>query len=259
MPPRVAFVTGASSGFGAAIARRYARAGVRVVATARRADRLAALIDEFDQDLIFVSVLDVRDRVAIEQLVASLPSAFAEVDVLVNNAGLALGLEAAPEADLDNWQQMIDTNCTGLAYVTRALLPGMVARRRGHVVNIGSIAGTYPYPGGNVYGATKAFVHQFSLGLRADLHGTGVRVTCIEPGLVGGSEFSQVRFGGDTERAASVYAGTEPLTPEDIAAAVEWATFQPEHVNVNVLELMPVVQSFAALPVDRADQGSASG
>jgi 3-hydroxy acid dehydrogenase/malonic semialdehyde reductase len=257
--PRVAFVTGASSGFGAAVARRYAGAGVRVVATARRQDRLAALADEFGEDLILPLVLDVRDRTAVEQLAAALPSAFAEIDVLVNNAGLALGLEPAQEASLDQWEQMIETNCTGLVYVTRALLPGMVARRRGHVVNMGSIAATYPYPGGNVYGATKAFVHQFSLGLRADLHGTGIRVTCIEPGLVGGSEFSEVRFGGDTERAAGVYAGTNPLTSEDIAAAVEWVTFQPEHVNVNLLELMPVSQSFGPLPVHRSDQGSGSG
>ena len=171
--------------------------------------------------------------------------------MLVNNAGLALGLQSAPEAELENWEQMIETNCTGLVYVTRAVLPGMVARRRGHVVNMGSIAGTYPYPGGNVYGATKAFVHQFSLGLRADLHGTGIRVTSIEPGLIGGTEFSAVRFGGDTEKAAGVYADTTPLGPEDIASAVEWVTSQPEHVNVNVIELMPVSQSFAALPVDR--------
>ncbi len=253
MPPRVAFVTGASSGFGAAIARRYAGAGVRVLATARRVDRLARLVDEFGEDLIFVSGLDVRDRAAIEQLVSSLPRAFAEVDVLVNNAGLALGLEPAQDANLDQWDQVIETNCTGLTYVTRAILPGMVARRRGHVVNMGSIAATYPYPGGNVYGATKAFVHQFSLGLRADLHGTGDRGTCIEPGLVGGSEFSEVRFGGDAERAAALYADTNPLTPEDIAAAVEWVTSQPEHVNVNLLELMPVSQSFGPLPVDRAE------
>jgi 3-hydroxy acid dehydrogenase / malonic semialdehyde reductase len=252
MQPRVAFVTGASSGFGAVIARRFAGAGVRVIATARRLDRLTALASDFGEDLIFVSVLDVRDRDAIEQLVASLPPAFAEIDVLVNNAGLALGLEPAQNADLDEWEQMIETNCTGLVYVTRAVLPGMVERRRGHVVNMGSVAATYPYPGGNVYGGTKAFVHQFSLGLRADLHGTGVRVSCIEPGLVGGTEFSQVRFGGDAERAAGVYAGTQPLTPDDIAAAVEWVTSQPEHVNVNFVELMPVVQSFGPLPVDRA-------
>jgi len=251
MPPQIVFVTGASAGIGEAVARRYAAAGIRVIATARRRDRLNRLVDEFGEDLIFISVLDVRDRDAIEQLVASLPREFAEVDVLVNNAGLALGMEPAQEADLDQWEQMIETNCTGLVYLTRALLPGMVERRRGHVVNLGSIAATYPYPGGNVYGATKAFVHQFSLGLRADLHGTGIRVTCIEPGMIGGTEFSEVRFGGDTERAAGVYAGTQPLTPEDIAASIEWVTTQAEHVNVNLLELMPVVQSFGPLPIDR--------
>ena len=250
MPPHIALVTGASSGIGEAVARRYAAAGVKVIAAARREDRLAGLVDDFGEDLIFVSVLDVRDLAAIEQLVTSLPVAFADVDVLVNNAGLALGLEPAQDAVLDNWERMIETNCTGLVYMTRSLLPGMVARRRGHVVNMGSIAGTYPYPGGNVYGATKAFVHQFSLGLRADLHGTGVRVTSIEPGLIGGTEFSEVRF-GDAEKAAGVYAGTKALGPEDIATAVEWVTSQPEHVNVNVLELMPVGQSFAALPVER--------
>ncbi|MBV8221116.1 MAG: SDR family NAD(P)-dependent oxidoreductase [Solirubrobacterales bacterium] len=253
MPPRVALVTGASSGLGEAIARRYAAAGVKVVAVARREERLAALVDEFGVDLIFSSVLDVRDRAAIERLVTSLPAGFAEIDVLVNNAGLALGLEPAQDAVLENWERMIDTNCTGLVYVTRAVLPGMVSRRRGHVVNMGSIAGTYPYPGGNVYGATKAFVHQLSLDLRADLHGTGVRVTCIEPGLIGGTEFSEVRFAGDSERAAGLYSGTTPLTPEDIADAVDWATSLPEHVNINVIELMPVVQGFAALPVDRPD------
>ena len=252
MPPHVALVTGASSGIGEAVARRYAAAGVKVIAAARREERLAGLVDDFGEDLIFISVLDVRDLAAIERLLTSLPDAFAEVDVLVNNAGLALGLEPAQDAVLDNWERMIETNCTGLVYMTRALLPGMVARRRGHVVNMGSVAGTYPYPGGNVYGATKAFVHQFSLGLRADLHGTGVRVTSIEPGLIGGTEFSEVRF-GDAEKAAGVYAGTKPLGPEDIAAAVEWVTSQPEHVNVNVLELMPVSQSFGALPVDRSE------
>jgi 3-hydroxy acid dehydrogenase / malonic semialdehyde reductase len=251
MQPRVAFVTGASSGLGEAIARRYAAAGVKVVAAARRADRLDDLVAEFGEDLVLRVVLDVRDNDAVERVVEVLPPAFAEVDVLVNNAGLALGLEPAQDGVLGNWERMIDTNCTGLVYVTRALLPRMVARGRGHVVNMGSIAGTYPYPGGNVYGATKSFVHQFSLGLRADLHGTGIRVTCIEPGLIGGTEFSEVRFAGDAERAAGIYSGTEPLTAEDIASAVEWVTSQPVHVNVNVIELMPVSQSFAALPVDR--------
>jgi 3-hydroxy acid dehydrogenase/malonic semialdehyde reductase len=251
MPPQIVLVTGASAGIGEAVARRYAAAGVKVVATARRADRLAALVDEFGEDLIFVSVLDVRDRVAIERLAASLPAEFAQVDVLVNNAGLALGLEPAHEADLDQWQQMIETNCTGLVYMTRALLPGMVARGRGHVVNLGSIAGTYPYPGGNVYGATKAFVHQFSLNLRADLHGTGVRVTNIEPGMVGGTDFSKVRFDGDQAKADKVYAGTTPLTAEDVAESVHWAAAQPAHVNINVIELMPVVQSFSPLQIFR--------
>ncbi|HET9989759.1 MAG TPA: SDR family NAD(P)-dependent oxidoreductase, partial [Kofleriaceae bacterium] len=191
--------------------------------------------------------LDVRDRSAVEVALAGL-----EVDVLVNNAGLALGLEPAPRASLDDWDQMVDTNCKGLLYVTRALLPGMVARRRGHVINLGSVAGTYPYPGGNVYGATKAFVHQLSLNLRSDLHGTGVRVTCIEPGLVGGTEFSLVRFAGAADKAAAVYANTQALGPGDVAEAVVWAAAQPPHVNINVIELMPVVQSFAPFQIQRS-------
>jgi 3-hydroxy acid dehydrogenase/malonic semialdehyde reductase len=247
---RTVLITGASSGFGAASARQFAARGDRVVAAARRTERLAALASELGPDLLLPVTLDVRDRASVERLPASLPEEFAAVDILVNNAGLALGLAPAQEADVDQWDQMIQTNCTGLVYLTRAFLPQMVARGRGHVVNLGSIAGTYPYPGGNVYGATKAFVHQFSLNLRSDLHGTGVRVTCIEPGLVGGTEFSDVRL-GDSERARSVYAGTEPLTADDIAAAIDWATSQPPHVNINVIELMPVAQSSAPLQVDR--------
>jgi 3-hydroxy acid dehydrogenase/malonic semialdehyde reductase len=248
---RTVLITGASSGFGAAAARRFAARGDRVIAAARRTERLHDLASELGADVLLPLTLDVRDRSAVERFTTQLPADFAEVDILVNNAGLALGLEPAQRADLDEWDQMIQTNCTGLVHVTRALLPQMVARGTGHIVNLGSIAGTYPYPGGNVYGATKAFVHQFSLNLRSDLHGTGVRVTCIEPGLVGGTEFSQVRFGGDRERAAAVYAGTQPLTAEDIAAAIEWATSQPAHVNINTIELMPVTQSFAPFQVDR--------
>ncbi|MGE5291403.1 MAG: SDR family oxidoreductase [Micromonosporaceae bacterium] len=244
------FVTGASSGFGAAIVRRFAAEGARVVASARRADRLADLAGELGPAVLPVE-LDVRDRSAVEQAFASLPPDFAEVDVLVNNAGGALGLEPAQEADLGKWEQMIDTNCTGLVYCTRAVLPGMVARGRGHVINLGSVAATYPYPGGNVYGAAKAFVHQFSLGLRSDLHGTGVRVTCVEPGLSGGTEFSLVRFGGDEEKANALYSGTQPLTPGDVAESVYWAASLPPHVNVNTIELMPVVQSFAPFQVYR--------
>jgi 3-hydroxy acid dehydrogenase/malonic semialdehyde reductase len=195
-----AFVTGASNGFGAAIVRRFAAEGSRVIALARRQDRLAGLAAELGDSVLPVS-LDVRDRAAVQDVVAGLPAEFAEIDVLVNNAGLAKGLKPAQEADLDDWAEMIDTNCKGLVYCTRAILPGMVERGRGHVVNLGSVAGTYPYPGGNVYGATKAFVHQFSLNLRSDLHGTGVRATSVEPGMSGDTEFSTVRFGGDQGKA----------------------------------------------------------
>ncbi|MEN9904123.1 MAG: hypothetical protein RLZZ555_688 [Pseudomonadota bacterium] len=246
----IVFVTGASAGFGAAIARRFVQDGHRVVATARRLERLQALADELGDALLPLE-LDVRDREAVAAIPAALPAGFAEVDLLVNNAGLALGLEPAQRASLDDWQTMIATNCTGLVQVTRALLPGMVERRRGHVINIGSVAGSWPYAGGNVYGATKAFVRQFSLNLRADLHGTGVRVTDVEPGLCGGTEFSNVRFHGDDERAASVYANVQPLTAEDIANSVHWIATQPAHVNVNAIELMPVAQSFAGLSVHR--------
>jgi len=245
-----AFVTGASNGFGAAIVRRFAAEGVRVVALARRQDRLAGLAAELGDSVLPVR-LDVRDRAAVQDVVAGLPAEFAEIDVLVNNAGLAKGLNSAQEADLDDWEEMIDTNCKGLVYCTRTILPGMVERRRGHVVNLGSVAGTYPYPGGNVYGATKAFVHQFSLNLRSDLHGTGVRVTSVEPGLSGETEFSTVRFGGDQDKADAVYAGTQPLVPADIAEAVYWVVSQPAHVNINTIEMMPVTQSFAPFQVYR--------
>ncbi len=247
--PRTAFVTGASNGFGTAIVRRFAAEGVRVVALARRQDRLGDLAAELGDHVLPVR-LDVRDRAAVQDVVAGLPAEFAEIDVLVNNAGLALGLKPAQEADLDDWDQMIDTNCKGLVYCTRAILPGMIERGRGHVVNLGSVAGTYPYPGGNVYGATKAFVHQFSLNLRSDLHGTGVRVTSTEPGMAD-TGFSTVRFGGDQAQADAVYAGMQPLRPEDIAEAVYWVVSQPAHVNVNTIELMPVAQSFAPFQVHR--------
>lgn len=192
-----------------------------------------------------------RDRSAVFGAIEGLPAEFRDIDVLVNNAGLALGLEPAQRAALDDWDEMIDTNCKGLVTVTRAVLPGMVERDRGHVVNIGSIAGEFPYPGGNVYGATKAFVRQFSLNLRADLLGTKVRVTDIEPGLVGGTEFSVVRFKGDAAKAKTPYQDTDPLTPEDIADAVHWVATRPPRVNVNVLQVMPVVQAFGPLLIHR--------
>ncbi len=246
----IVLVTGASAGFGAAVARRGVRDGHRVIVTARRADRLAALQAELG-DAALAFPLDVTDRAAVAALPDSLPTDWREVDVLVNNAGLALGLDPAQAAKLSDWDTMVATNVTGLLHMTRALLPGMVARDRGHVVNLGSVAGTYPYPGGHVYGASKAFVEQFTLNLKADLVGTGVRVTNIEPGLVGGSEFSMVRFGGDAERAAKNYAGTEPLTPEDIAEAVAWVLALPRHVNINRIEMMPTCQAPAALAIRR--------
>ena len=248
--PGTVLVTGASAGFGAAIARRFAASGARLVVCARRSDRMAELASE-GGDRVHVVELDVRDRAAVERSLAGLPAAFAEIDVVVNNAGLALGLEPAPRASLDDWDEMVDTNCKGLMYVTRAALPGMVARGRGHVINLGSVAGTYPYPGGNVYGASKAFVHQFSLNLRSDLHGTGVRVTCIEPGMASGTEFSDVRFRGDHDRARAVYAGVDALASDDIAEAVHWVATLPAHVNINILEMMTVAQSFAPFQVQR--------
>lgn len=247
---RIALVTGASAGFGMAICKTLLAEGYRVIAAARRLERLEPLRVEFGER-VFAAALDVRSAESVEALVAALPADFRELDLLVNNAGLALGLEPAHKADFEEWETMIETNVTGLARVTRAFLPGMVERRRGHVVNIGSIAGTYPYPGGNVYGATKAFVAQFSLNLRADLAGTGVRVTNVEPGLCGGTEFSNVRFRGDDDRAASVYAGVQPLTAEDVAETVRWVVMLPPHFNVNRIEIMPVAQSFSALHVAR--------
>ncbi len=246
----IVLVTGASAGFGEATVRRFARDGARVIAAARRRERLDALRDEFG-DAVLPLKLDVRDRAAVAEAIASLPEAFTEIDVLVNNAGLAAGLEPAQEAQLDDWDAMVDTNIKGLMYVTRAVLPGMVECGRGHVVNLGSIAGEFPYPGGNVYGATKAFVHQFSLNLRADLLGTQVRVTDIEPGLAGGTEFSQVRFKGDVQKADAVYAGTTPLSADDIADAVHWVATRPPHVNVNALQIMPVAQAFGPLAIKR--------
>ena len=243
-------VTGASAGFGAAIARRFVHDGHRVIAAARRLEKLDALARELGPTLLPLQ-LDVTDAPA-AALPDSLPEDWREVDVLVNNAGLALGLDPAWKAALADWETMVATNVLGVLRLTRALLPGMVARNRGHVVNLGSIAGDYPYPGGHVYGGSKAFLRQFSLNLKADLVGSFVRVTNIEPGLCGGTEFSTVRFGGDSARAAALYAGTQPLTAEDIAEAVAWVVALPPHVNINRVEMMPTCQAPGPLAVKRS-------
>lgn len=246
----IVLVTGATAGFGAAIARLYAREGARIIAVGRRQERLNALATELGADRVLPLALDLRDTAAITAAIAGLPADWAAIDLLVNNAGLARGVAPAQEAELADWEAMIDTNTKGLVAMTRAVLPGMVARDRGHIVNIGSTAGEWPYPGGNVYGATKAFVRQFSLNLRADLFGTQVRVTDVEPGLVGGTEFSNVRLGDDA-KAAAVYDGADALTPEDIAETVHWVASRPARVNINTLQLMPVCQSFGPLRIHR--------
>ena len=244
------FVTGASAGFGLAIAERFVQNGARVIVCARRLERLQAFADSHP-GLVHPIELDVTDRAAVAAAIAGLPAAWSDIDVLVNNAGLALGVTPAHTSDPDDWDRMINTNCAGLVRVTRAVLPGMVARGRGTVMNIGSIAGEVPYPGGNVYGATKAFVHQFTHNLNADLVGTGVRASCVEPGLVGGTEFSSVRFAGDQGKAESVYAGTEPLTADDIAEVVHWLASRPQRVTINAITMMPNCQSFAGLTIKR--------
>lgn len=243
-------VTGASAGFGEAISERLCKEGHRVFATARRADKLAELAARCGANLI-PQALDVRDGAAVRACIAGIEAQYGPIDVLVNNAGLALNVEPAYKVDIADWEVMVDTNIKGLMYCTHAVLPGMVERDNGWIFNLGSIAGTYPYAGGNVYGATKAFVHQFSLNMRADLAGKNVRVTSIEPGLCGGTEFSVTRFHGDAERADSVYAGTQPITADDIAATISWLLSMPGHVNINTIEMMPTCQAPAGPAVVR--------
>ncbi|MFO7787940.1 MAG: SDR family NAD(P)-dependent oxidoreductase [Halospina sp.] len=244
-------ITGASSGFGAACARRFARSGAELILLARRADRLQALREELEPSVpVHVIAADVRDIDTFQRQFEALPDTARGIDVLVNNAGLALGLEPAHAARLDEWETMIETNITALVRMTRLILPDMVERNRGHVVNIGSTAGNWPYPGGNVYGATKAFVQHFSRELRADLLGSAVRVSNIEPGL-SETEFSQVRFRQDGEKADAVYKGTRPLAADDIADIVHWVCSVPPHVNINAVEVMPVCQAWGPLAIHR--------
>ena len=246
----IALITGASAGFGAAIARKLAQEGHKVIVTARRKARLLALQQEIGENCLPLA-FDITDEKATLQAIAELPEAWKAIDILVNNAGLALGIGAAQDCSLEDWKQMIATNITGLVTVTHAVLPGMVERNRGLIVNLGSIAGTYPYPGGNAYGGTKAFVKQFSLNLRADLVGTAIRVSNIEPGLCGGTEFSNVRFHGDDAKAAALYANVDYTTPEDIANTVAWIAQCPPHMNINRIEIMPVAQAPAGLVVKK--------
>jgi len=249
-------VTGATAGFGEATARRFLANGHKVIAIGRRAERLEGLKSSLpaeQQKKILTMVVDVCDSAQVDALASVLPAAFSKVTVLVNNAGLALGLEPAYKALLSDWDQMIDTNIKGLVHMSRTFLPGMVERKCGHVINLGSVAANYPYPGGNVYGGTKAFVKQFSLNLRADLIGTPVRVTCIEPGMCAGTEFSNVRFKGDDEKAEKVYTGVQALSADDVAETIYWSATLPSHMNINVLEVMPIQQSFNAFNVHRGE------
>jgi len=249
-------VTGATAGFGEATARRFLAQGHKVIALGRRTERLEALkasLPADQQKKLLTLAVDVCDSAKVDHLAAALPAEFAKVSVLVNNAGLALGLEPAHQAVLSDWDRMIDTNIKGLVHMTRAILPGMVERKRGHVINLGSVAANYPYPGGNVYGGTKAFVKQFSLNLRADLIGTPVRVTCVEPGMCAGTEFSNVRFKGDDSKAESVYNGVQALSADDIAETIFWSATLPSHMNINVLEVMPVQQASGPLQIHRGE------
>lgn len=249
----VVFVTGATSGIGQAAVRRFAGAGAKVIAAGRRGDRLAELQAEIGAERCHAVELDVRDRAATERAIDSIPAPFSGINAVVANAGLALGLEPAQKVDLADWETMVDTNIKGLLYTVRILLPRLEAGDGGHVVTVGSVAGDYPYPGGSVYAASKAFVRHFALGLRADLLGTQVRVTNIEPGMTE-TEFSTVRFKGDEAKARSKYEGVVSLSAEDIAESIFWATTLPRHVNINRIQMMPVSQAFSPLSIHREER-----
>lgn len=248
---KTAFVTGATAGIGEATVRALVAGGWRCVATGRREERLDSLVSELGADKVHPAVFDVRDEDAMDQAIAALPGEFAKVDMLVNNAGLAQGLSPAQEADLDDWQTMIDTNVTAMVKLTRKLLPGLI-ERKGAIIALGSVAGNYVYPGGNVYAGSKAFANHFTLALRADLHGTGVRVTSIEPGMVE-TEFTLVRTGSQ-QASDDLYRGSDPMTGEDIAMMIKWVAELPPHLNINRLEPMPVNQDFAGFRVAREQQ-----
>ncbi|HTH95952.1 MAG TPA: SDR family NAD(P)-dependent oxidoreductase [Stellaceae bacterium] len=248
---QTAFITGATSGFGEASVHEFVKAGWKVVATGRRADRLEKLAKEVGADKVHVAAFDIRDEAQRDQAIDALPAGFRDIDLLINNAGLALGTVQAQKADLAQWKTMIDTNIVSLVSLTHKLLPHLI-ERKGTIINISSVAATYPYVGGNVYGGTKAFVRQFSLGLRSDLHGTGVRVTSVEPGMAE-TEFTLVRTGGNQGASDTLYKGTAPMTGTDIAKTLLWIATLPPHLNINTIELMPVSQSFAGFQVARTE------
>lgn len=247
-------ITGATSGFGEATARLFASQGWKLILTGRRQQRLANLQSELGgPEQVHTCCFDITDRSAVEQAFNTLPAPFSTIDVLLNNAGLALGLEPADQTDLDDWDQMVDTNIKGLMYCTRIALPKMKQQGKGYIINIGSVAGNWPYPGGNVYCASKAFVRQFSLAIRADLLGSGIRITNIEPGNAE-TEFSMVRFKDDEQRAEGVYQKTVALTAQDIADTILWLANTPEHVNVTTMEIMPTEQATGPLAIYRKDK-----
>ncbi len=251
--PKTILITGATSGFGLACAERFADEGWQLIVCGRRKKRLEQFIKKHPNTAIHAAQLDVRDLTAVKKMIEKLPATFSDINVLINNAGLARGLERAYEVNIEDWESMIDTNIKGLCYLTRCVLPNMVEKNNGHIVNLGSIAGNYPYPGGNVYGATKSFVKQFSRNLLTDLVHTKVRVTNIEPGLAE-SEFSVVRFNGNKEQADAIYEGTSPITPKDIAETIYWAVNMPAHVNINTIELMATCQSCGPLTIHRTTE-----
>ena len=245
----IIFITGATSGFGFAMTTRFLKNGHTVIATGRRIERFDELRKEFPKTLYPIK-LDIRNSDEVKSAITNLPANLKTIDVLINNAGLALGIDSAQKASLDDWTTMVDTNINGVLNCTNTILPGMVERNHGHIVNLGSVAGEFPYPGGNVYGATKAFVHQFTLNLKADLLGTKVRVTNVEPGMCE-TEFSLTRFRGDIAKADSVYAGMTALSADDIAETIDWIINRPAHININVISLMPTQQAFGAFAVSR--------
>ena len=246
----IVLITGVTSGFGMSCAKLFSKKGYKIILVGRRKDRLQKLSKELGLKRNLPIQLDVRDKEKVFQTISDLPKNFRKITILINNAGLAWGLEPAHKVDIKKWETMIDTNCKGLVYMTRAVLPGLIKRNKGHIVNIGSVAGNYPYRGGNVYGGTKAFVKQFSLGLKSDLLGTKVKITNIEPGMAN-TEFSLVRFSGNKKEADNVYKNMTPLNGRDIAETIYWATSRPAHVNINRIELMPLQQGFNFFSVSR--------